>query len=124
MSAIGIIDLSDVVSDPDLCQTFGISRSVGSFVQGGWQETRIELTAYGIVTVASDRALKMVPEGDRAQGAMAFYTVTPLFVSHPNKTPGTSDILTWHNQKYRILSVSPQSDYGYYQATAQRLAGQ
>ena len=94
--------MAEVVSHPDLCQSFTVSRSSGSFVQGGWQETRTEFPAYGIVTVAGDRTLRMFPEADRIEGSQSFFATIPLFVSHPTKVPGTSDIFTWRGEKYGI----------------------
>ena len=81
MPALGAIDMAEVVSDPDLCQSLTVSRSSGSSLQGGWEETRTQFPAYGVVTVASDRTLRMFPEAGRIEGSVSFFTTIPLFAS-------------------------------------------
>ena len=122
-----MISLSDIVQDSDLAQPFVILRSSGgAFVAGGWQEGEPQsIDAYGVVTPASEQQLQQVPEGDRVTEAKSFYSVTPMYRTHewPSDNPGTSDILVWHGQKYRVAAVGQWGDYGFWYAVATRMAG-
>jgi hypothetical protein len=118
------IDVSEVILDGDLAQPFTILRSTdGKFVMGGWQDRLVTIKAFGVITVASVEQLRMVPEGDRVTGAMAFYSTQQLFKTHVDPTPGNSDILMWRGQKYRVSEVKPWADSGYWMAIGVRISG-
>ena len=122
-----MIDVSEVVTDPDFAQTFSVSRSIGEFAEGGWVEaTPVILTLYGPVVSASQEDLQQVPEGDRVVGAKAFYSTEKLYRTHKESGPqssGTSDRITWQGEEYRISAVFPFEDYGYWKAIAVRTKG-
>lgn len=121
------IDVSDIVLDPDLAQTFTILRSTGVFGMGGYQSVTTTLTLSGTITVASEKHLRMVPEGDRPTGAMAIYSAQRIYVTHQagaNQTQGLSDVLVWRGQNFRVIAVKEWSDYGIWIAVAERLGGQ
>lgn len=119
-----MIDISEVINDPDLMQTFTALRSSGTFGPGGFASTTTTITMSGVVTVAREKDLVLVPEGDRVQGAMVFYSTAEIFVTHADgTTQGASDVLVWKGHTYRVLSVAEYSDYGYYKAIAVRTLG-
>lgn len=133
-----MIDVGDIVNDPDLAQAFTIERSTGQFVLGGWKTTAVLVPAYGCITVASPEDLEMVPEGDRLSGAMLFHTSSPLYITELEGGAGqqgwgkggfgvttqqVSDVVVWRGQRYRVVHLSPYQDYGYYRAVAVRMAG-
>lgn len=119
-----MIDVSEILNDPDICQEFTILRSTdGKFVMGGWEDKTQQIPGYGAITVASSKQLEMLPEGDRPSGAMAFYSTQELFTTHVDPKPGTSDILLWRGEKYRIMQVKPWIDFGYWLAIATRISG-
>jgi hypothetical protein len=121
------MELQDVVNDPDLAEEFTIVRSTGSFASGGWQDTKTEISAYGIVTVADDNSLEAVPEADRIHGARIFIAECPIYVTSEDRrdgTTGTSDVLVWQGQKYRVQRVGNYSNRGgFYYAVATRTKG-
>ncbi len=116
-------ELQDVVNDYDLADNFTILRSEGSFVAGGWQDKKTSIPVWGVVTVATDKQLQMIPEADRVTGARMFLCEQPLYTTSEMNS-GTSDILVWGNQQYRVLSVGPYENRGgYYCAIASRMSG-
>lgn len=116
-----MIDLSEVVNDPDMGESYTIIRNSGKFVAGGWQVTNTsEIKAFGIVSVASSRDLKQVPEGDRIEAAMVFYSITEMMMTREG---ATSDILRWEGEEYRVLKSSPYGTRGYWKAIACRIKG-
>lgn len=117
------IQVGDVVNDPDFAQSFTILRSNTKFVLGGIENETTQVQGFGTVTVASVQDLDQVPEADRVKGAMMFHSTRPLFVTHADDVPGVSDILEWRGDKYRLVSVAPYVDWGYYRAVGVRMAG-
>lgn len=116
----GLINVGEVVVDPDLAQPFTILRSAGIFVNGVWKSTETKLQTIGVISVASEGEVNMLPEGDVILGARVFHTDQPIFKTQEGK--GSSDILIWRDQKYRVLRVAQYQDYGYWRAIASRMS--
>jgi hypothetical protein len=116
-----MIDLSDIVSDPDFAQPFQIKRSSGQFARGGYRSTPTTIDAVGVIRPAASQDIEVLPEGDRALGMMTFWSATEM---HTTSTTGTSDVLTYRGDDYRVLQVMPSGDFGYWKAIAARLSGE
>jgi hypothetical protein len=106
-------------------QPFVIQRaSAGTFVAGGYQQGEQNIPAYGAITVAKERDLKQVPEADRVEGSMLFLSVTEIKLTHGGTGAGTSDLIVWRGDIYRIAKVWPYADYGFWRALGVRTSGQ
>ncbi len=120
-----MINLSEIVTDPDFNQPYTINRSTGAFVLGGYANSTTPVAASGIITVAKERDLAQVPEGDRVTGAMLFYSTQPIYLSHGGSgAAATSDTITWRGDTYRIAKVWPYGDFGFFKAFGVRVSGQ
>lgn len=134
-----MINIAEVINDPDFAQPFTIQRDSGQFAAGGWQPNITLVQVYGVITVADAQTLDMIPEGDRPTGAMSFYSTCEIYETHtePNAygqggagqggyggAQGTSDIICWRNQNYRIVKVVLEADWGYWKAVGVRMAGE
>jgi hypothetical protein len=123
-----MINISEIITDPDFMQQLAVQRSSGAFVLGGYQSTVTSIPMPGIVIVAKDQDLDTVPEGDRIGGAMAFYTLQEVFETNVagglSGTSGISDVITWRGQNYRIADVKPYADYGYWKSIGVRMTGE
>lgn len=123
-----MINLATVIHSPMLSQGITIKRSSGIWEDGDFvSDTTPPSTLHlrGIVTVASSRDLSMVPEGDRQSGAMKVLTTERLYVTGEiNDSSNFSDILVWRGEEYRIYSVTPDADYGFYRSIAMRVLGE
>jgi hypothetical protein len=122
-----LINVGEIITDPDLVQSFTVYRSSGQFVKGRWVEDAPEqITMYGVVSVMSQRELSFMPESDRVKAAMVFHSRVPIYVTRAadgSNSGGTSDKIMWRGDYYKISSVSPYSDYGYYKAVGERIKG-
>jgi hypothetical protein len=118
-----MIDVSEVVNDPDLAQAFMIQRSTqGAFLFGVWQTKQETVPCYGPVRPASSREINMLPEGDRVGEIKAFWSSTPLYGTRATTGKGeSSDILVWNGLYYRVLQVFQSQDNGFYKALAVRM---
>ena len=119
---MSLLDLSDVVSDPDLSDNYTILRSTGGFVAGGWADTRTPIPAFGVVSIASEKDLENLPEGARVREARVFHSTQQMFlVNETNRN--LSDILVFNGTKYLAYSAKDYSNFGYYQCVASRMEG-
>jgi hypothetical protein len=133
-----VSDLSAVVDDGVLSEPYTIERSTGVFQLGGWVTTAINVPGYGVVSVATDQDLLMLPEGDRITGSMVFHSLQRIFETQIDGGYGqtaygqgnfgetdqhVSDIMIWNYQRYRVLKVYPYPNRNYWKAIAVRLAG-
>jgi hypothetical protein len=117
-----LIQVSEVVNDPDLAQPFTINRSSGVWNNGVWQSTTTAVQGYGVIANPTVRELEMIPEGDLVKGAMVFWSAQPIYGTHGTQgVGGSSDILIWRGNNYRVLNVTQYQDYGFYRAIAVRM---
>src|SRR5574343_511969 len=63
-----MIDMSDIITDPDFMETFTVYRKTGTFGEGGYTTTEVAIDMAGPVIPANPDELAMVPEGDRLTG--------------------------------------------------------
>lgn len=119
-----MIQIDEVVNDPDLAQIFTILRSCnGQFLYGKWETETSSIDSFGVVANPTNKELQMVPEGDRAKGVMVFWSSEPIYATRANTEGGgaSSDILVWRGDNFRVLDVKQFQDYGYYRAIATRM---
>lgn len=78
-----MISVQEVVQDPDMVapQPYVILRSVGTFVQGGFQSVTSQIPCFGPVQQASNREIQMLPEADRAGSIRSFHATRPIYLT-------------------------------------------
>lgn len=78
-----MLEVDDIVADPDMMapQPFSILRSVGTFVQGGFQSITSTIYTSGPVQPATDKDVAMLPEADHVGGIMAFWSLQPIYTT-------------------------------------------
>jgi hypothetical protein len=118
-----VFDVAELLTDPDFSQRFTIQRATTTFVRGGSTSNTTPITVSGIIWIARSKDLQQVPEADRVLGAMVFACREEIMTTHAGDQPGPSDTITWRNNVYRIQSVYPYVDYGYYKAIGVRVSG-
>ena len=101
-----MIDVSRVIGHPALMQPFTVLRSSGSFIGGVWTESPSQsIPMQGIVYPSTNKELLQLPEGDRSTSMMTFLSTQTLYITHSSGTPGTSDLITWRGDTYRMVSA-------------------
>lgn len=121
--AAALIQLSEVVNDPDLAQSFQILRSTSTeFLNGVWQSTTTSIGSYGVIANPTDRYLDMQAEGDVIKGDKVFWSSQPIYATRATEGVGfSSDILIWRGLQFRVVDVKQFEDYGFWRATAVRM---
>lgn len=118
-----MINVSRVVTSRMLgSQPITVTRRSGGWVNGQFVETeqRTLSGVYGIVTIAQPKDLTLVPEGDRVTGGIRVLSRTKLLQTRDD---GFGDIVTWHGARYKVMTVSDDSNYGFYRSICARLEG-
>lgn len=115
-----MINVAELIHDPDFCQPYTLYRKVTILIGGRTKTSEQDFQRSGVIVAANSKDLLQVPEGDRTKGLIAVYDTEPLLVT--NET-GTSDEIVWHDERYRLFQVWPSKDYGFYKALAERMVG-
>lgn len=120
-----VSDLSEVVDDGVLSEPYKIERTTGQFQAGGFVESFEIVGGYGVVSVASEQDLIMIPEGDRVTGAMVFHSKSRIYETQKDAdgTQYVSDVMIWNYQRYRVLHVGPYPNRKFWKAIAVRMQG-
>ena len=109
-----MINVSELVTDPDFCQPIQIKRQKCQIVKHRQEVTEETLTFVGVITQADPKTVEMLPEADRLSGAIAVYTREELY------TTGTypegeyiSDIVVYRGREYKVYANVGNMDYGF-----------
>ncbi|MEK8128666.1 hypothetical protein WMW72_12185 [Paenibacillus filicis] len=124
-----MINVGRIVNSRNFAQPKGfvVNRITGKWVRGRFvTDPEDKIIIQGTVTVANAEDLQQVPEGDRVTGLMCFYSQQPIYITRDEgeiSGAGISDEIEWKGERYRVSTVAPWSDFGYYKAFGVRMAG-
>lgn len=115
-----MLDVSRILHSRSLAQPggFTVYRKSGAWVAGRFVPQETQMTIQGVVTACKPKDLVQVPEGDRATAVMCFHSPEQIYTT---RNEGTSDEIVWRGERYRILSVIPWGDFGYWKALGVRM---
>lgn len=114
-----MIDVAELMQDPDLAQAFQVERSDGAFVEGEWVPAApVVSNKTGIVQPAKrEDTLAMLPEGVRLGNMIVVYCDEELRID--NADTQRSDVIVWHGNPYRVIAAKPWRDHGFWQVWAE-----
>lgn len=122
-----MINISELIQDPDFQQNFNVQRTIGDWVTGRFITTPTLIPFSGVIEPLNTRDMQQVPEGDTITGAINVYTNAPIYTTKLLLESGAdgmlADEMIWQGERYKILTVQNYSDWGYYKATAVRKLG-
>jgi len=119
------LSIAELITDPDFCQSFTVTRLTGSVVKGDFITTPETMQTTGIIRPANTKDIQMLPEGDRVTGLVTVYSSIQLYVTRAAGATraGLSDEITWQGEQYKIIQTANYSDYGYFKNMAVRKLG-
>lgn len=115
-----MIDISEIVNDPDFAQSFSVLRSVGSFDGNGkWSMgTPATLSRYGVIQPSKQNDIVLyVPEGERIGEMITVYCSQDILMSDA-KNQQSDIIVKSDGAKYRVAYSKPWQQHGYWFAIA------
>lgn len=125
---MSLIDISELLVDPDFATHFKILRTTGVWKGGRFiLDSPEELSFYGPVQPPSVKEMEILPEGERLQGIMCFWVKgKDVFLTRDltaDSKAGISDQFLWRGNHYKIIQIMPWSDYGWVKAFGVRMEG-
>lgn len=120
-----MINVSELIHDPDFCQSFVIKRTTAQWVNGRFvQDTPESIPVIGIIHAATEKDLEQIPESDRQKGMFSFFVKPPdtLHITALNSSfSGISDTIEYRGETYRILKVWDDTDFGFVKGIGEQL---
>lgn len=118
-----MIDVSELMNDPDFATEYTVIRSMGEWQDGRFVlKKKNEISCYGPVQPATEDELEQLDIGDRNHITMKFMCAYPmeLFITSETENEGQfSDMISYNGKKYKIIKVKPWiSSGGYFRAFA------
>ena len=111
-----LVNVAELISDPDFNQGFGIIRRSGSWVKGRFTVTEIIINADGVVIPEQTKGVDLTPQGSLLSGRIHVWTYTRLYVTSNESTNSNylSDKVIWQGKNYLVENEKPYNQYGYY----------
>jgi hypothetical protein len=116
-----MIDVSELMSDPDFAQTIIIRRvppGSGFKNEGEWREAdRVPIEITAIIQPASSEDLtEFNLEGTELKGGIRIWADQELHVHEDDEK--RNDIIIWNRSEYHVIARKPWKDFGYWKALA------
>ncbi len=114
-----MIDVSELLSDPDFAQPFTIQRTTGGFANEGEYSTAdpTDIPAFGVIQPASSADMvRFLPEGERQKNTISIWS--PVLIQMADGQGQESDVIIWQGQYYRVAFSKPWQTQGYWFAMA------
>lgn len=109
-----MIDMTELIHDPDFCTTFTVVRKLpGAWVQGEQTVQETTFPVEGIVLPSTSKDIEMLPEGDRRSGLKTFFADVELKVTD---TETTADICVYKGCRYKLIHAFDYEANGFYKA--------
>ena len=114
-----MINVAELMRDPDRAQEFTIERAAGAFAnEGEWAEVVTTSGMLGIIQPAKrEDVLELFPEGTRLGNVIVVYSDQELLIDNADTL--RSDVVVWHGNPYRVTSAKHWADYGFWQVWAE-----
>lgn len=119
-----MIDVSELITDPDFAFPYKVYRRKGQWVKGRFVVSEpVVFNFYGAVQPATVRDLRQHAIGDKEQGVMKFFTRRPnelhLTQEFSESTEiSVSDEIEYDGSRYKVLQVMPWQPGGWTRAFA------
>jgi hypothetical protein len=100
---MALIDVSELLTDPDFTNTVTLIRrasTVNTYGENVMTETQSTITA--VVQGANTESLERVPEGARLSDLIDVYYKGQLTAESPS---GYADVIVWGDKRYQVFEV-------------------
>lgn len=121
-----MINIAELLRDPDFTQLIQVNRRLNSFVSSGDAAGEVQIdmvlrtVRMCVQPVKDPNDLNVLPEGQRSNKMMKFYASEVLYCDDGDQASGSGqavfDVVLWNNEEYKLLHVRYWADYGYWEA--------
>lgn len=114
-----MIDVAELMRDPDFAQPFQVERAGGAFDEGEWVAAAPQiLDMVGILQPATrEDTLAILPEGSRLGNMIVAYCDEELRVDDADAH--RSDVIVWRGKPHRVIASRPWIDHGFWKVWAE-----
>lgn len=121
-----MINISELINDPDFCQPNGISvtRTIISIVNHRVSEETTDIKLTGIITIADENEDSMLSEADLNSERIHIFTYNRLKTVGIDKLDGKeygADIVHFNGNDYIVRYCLDDAQYGFCRSTAVKL---
>lgn len=123
-----MIDVSELITDPDFAKPFMITRSSGgTFTDGLYTAGEItEINRLGIIQPYAPKEVEYDALGNAITGDIKIWSLLPIYLTRDEETEeendsGYSDIVKWESDDYKVTWVKNWKQHGYYSAVAKKV---
>lgn len=121
-----MINISELINDPDFCQPNGISvtRTTTYIVNHRVSEETVEIKLTGIITIADENEDSMLSEADLNSERIHIFTYNRLKTVGIDKLDGKeygADIVHFNGNDYIVRYCLDDAQYGFCRSTAVKL---
>lgn len=106
-----LLDVTDVLSDPDFADTITITRAVETVDSHGRAQiaTQTFANVVAVITAGQGDVLKYFPEMANIQGAILIHTT---FLLTSASETSRADTVTWQGRDYQVTGLNDWSTFG------------
>ena len=102
-----ILDVSELLDDPDFIQTISVIRiDQDVSAQGETQEDRLPFTVQAVCVPLTTQELSRMPDAEMLRGGITVYARFPLI---SGEASNTADIVVVNGRRYTVVNTN---DYG------------
>lgn len=107
---MALLDVTELLSDPDFIDSFLVRRNVEMVDSHGRAQMVLqEISAYGSVQASSGQSLRQLADMGRTEDSIDVYTTFPL---NTITAVTAADIVVWNGQEYTVTLVRPWQNFG------------
>lgn len=107
---MSFLDVSEVLSDPDIADGFVVKRRAQVMGQNGRAGVAVEdLRGVGVICAASPNDLKRLPDEQHTERHISIITRFRLRATAPDYQP---DLVGWQGDFFIVRDVQPYTQYG------------
>ncbi len=113
-----MINVSELMFDPDFVRSFVVRRPSGAFDATGIYTSSYEDFAFtGAVQPATPAELQMLPSGSTQENVISVWSAAEMRMDNGNDVG--SDLVIVDGASYRVIKAEPRGDNGYFRVFAE-----
>lgn len=119
-----MIDVSDIINDPDVAQPtpFTVVRQSGVYVNGVFTTTATNLYLDGTIQPMTSKEIASMPGGDSITGGIKVWSTTQLRVASKENSQ-IADEVVWRGERWKTERIRNFTENGYYRAECVQKSG-